>query len=449
MAGLLSFPQRQGVGLLSPRYKSDDPLLKRFLDAALTAPVQAPVMADAADEAMFARNPNGAGGPIPAATPFATQPAPNTAIAQPAAPAQRNRVSGWRVLDRVLGGETVSEGLDAERLREQAVADRPAALAQQQRIAAAVGQLPVALQIAYQANPEEVGKALASNFEGYTLGAGGLRGGLNGVMSSAPTFSTVNDEIRRNDPGTGQSTIAGVAAPAYSDVTGRINANNPVTVAQNSTLVDPRTGATVAQGLVRPDLTSVAPGGQIYATDASGNTRLVGESTAQRPMSDADQAAVAKSELTVEQATQAVNRAQRLRDQIQNGQLRLGLAERAGARVEGLLGQSSPNALAIADLEQWAKQARDAILAANTGVQTDQDAVRALDNVLANMNDERLVSQYLDQFIAATTGTRSVFERDIARRSGGQSAAQQTSGPIAQDAAGNRVQWNGSAWVPI
>lgn len=34
----------------------------------------------------------------------------------PAAP-RRERVSGWRVLDRVLGGQTISEGLDAERAR--------------------------------------------------------------------------------------------------------------------------------------------------------------------------------------------------------------------------------------------------------------------------------------------------------------------------------------------
>ena len=189
-------------------------------------------------------------------------------------------------------------------------------------------------------------------------------------------------------------------------------------VGQDGTLVDPRTGATIAQGVQRPDVVSAAPGGQIFAVGPDGSTQMVAQSTAQRPPSDADQTAIQRADMSITQADGAIGRARRLVDMINRGDLRLGMLERAGAEVEVATGRASPNALAIKDLEQWAKQARDAILQANTGVQTDQDAIRALDNVLANMNDPRLVQQYLNQFIESTTSSRQVFQRDIERRMG-------------------------------
>lgn len=172
--------------------------------AGLLAMVQpnAPVMADAADEAMFARNPNGLMAP------------------------QRARVNPLRVFDRVLGGQTISGGLDAERARLTAEASAPAMAEQQQRLKDMVAQLPPEIQLAWAANQEETGKALASNAEAWTLGAGGQRGGLvNGqqaVIASAPTYSTVNDTIYANDRGV--STPTAVAAPGYDDQTQRMNA---------------------------------------------------------------------------------------------------------------------------------------------------------------------------------------------------------------------------------
>lgn len=180
--------------------------------AMLPAP-NAPIMADAADEAMFARAPDGL-----MATP------------------QRARVNPLRVFDRVLGGQTVSQGLDAERARLAAEANAPAMAQQQQRLRDMVSQLPEYLQVAFASNPEEVGKALASNAEGYSLSAGGLRGGLNGVVSSAPTYTTVNDTIYANDRGV--STPTAVAAPGYDDITQRYSADtgrmNAETTAANA-----------------------------------------------------------------------------------------------------------------------------------------------------------------------------------------------------------------------
>lgn len=182
----------------------------------------APVMADAADEAMFARNPNGLMAP------------------------QRARVNPLRVFDRVLGGQTVSEGLDAERARLAAEANAPAMADQRQRLNDMVAQLPGYLQVAFASNPEEVGKALASNAEGYSLSAGGLRGGLNGVVSSAPTYSTVNDTIYANDRGV--STPTAVAAPGYDDITQRYNAD---TSRMNADTTAANAGFTLGDGQER------------------------------------------------------------------------------------------------------------------------------------------------------------------------------------------------------
>lgn len=157
------------------------------------------------------------------------EPAPQAASVAPQVPTQRDRVSGWRLLDRVLGGETITGGLDAERARLQAQAEAPAAAAENARLAAIVRTLPEPLQVAFAANRGEAGKALASNYEGYTLGSGGLRGGLSGIVASAPTYSTVNDTIYANEMG--RSTPTATAPPGYDDITQRNKAESDARLA--------------------------------------------------------------------------------------------------------------------------------------------------------------------------------------------------------------------------
>jgi hypothetical protein len=178
----------------------------------------------------------------------------------PAAPPQRQRVSGWRVLDRVLGGETISEGLDAERARLQAETMRPQNEARAAFVRAHAMALGPVAEAALALNPEEYGKAMSSNLEGYTLGAGGVRGGVNGQVASAPTFTLANDTIYRNDPGAGTSIPTATAPAAFSDLTARYNAENP-TVASGSTVFNLPTGRVVAQGTVPLTSVSVPQGG--------------------------------------------------------------------------------------------------------------------------------------------------------------------------------------------
>lgn len=180
----------------------------------------------------------------------------------PAAPARRERVSGWRVLDRVLGGETVSEGLDAERARLQAEAMRPQNEAQAAFVRAHAMALGPVAEAALALNPEEYGKAMSTNLEGYTLGAGGVRGGVNGQVASAPTFTLANDTIYRNDPGSGASIPTATAPAAFTDVTARYSAENP-TVASGATVFNLPTGRVVARGTVPLSPVSVPQGGSV------------------------------------------------------------------------------------------------------------------------------------------------------------------------------------------
>lgn len=224
MAGLLSLGQRQGPQLLG------QPVFDGLLRQVNALPPVRP-MADAADEQMAAR----------------------AALLQPTTPAPRarDRVSGWRVFDRVLGGQTVTESLDAERARLQAEADRPRLLAEQARLAGLARTYGPLAELAVGLNPDKAGEAFASNIEGYTLGAGGVRGGINGPVAGAPTTTTVNDQIYQNDPLTRTSTLIATADPSFGDQTARINALNPINVAPGGQLRDPQTGELVAQGADR------------------------------------------------------------------------------------------------------------------------------------------------------------------------------------------------------
>jgi len=454
MAGLLSFPARQGYGLLSP-YRSSDPLLKRFLDAALRP------QADAGDEAMYAANPNGSSMMEP--VPQNTQPDLNGALASaqsvlarpapqaPTAPA-RQRVSGWRVLDRVLGGDTVTGGLDAERERLTAEALKPQQLAMQQeneRIARALG--PQAL-LAFRTNSSELGKSLGQQYtpqvvaEGSALAIPG-----QGSFQTNERRAVVGDRVvGLGGNGQGPRELLTVQ-PSYDDQTKRINATNPVSVAQNALLIDPATGQQIASGVQRPDLTSVQPGGQIYATDPNGQTRLVGESTAARPATQEQMKRADAIELALTADQNSIARVQGALDNIRSGRVRVGPLENIGAGILNSTGNSNANSLGIADIKTTVESLRQGILNDATGPQTEGDALRALNSILAGINDKDVIAQGFEDYLTAKRRTAAVRAQQLERLRGGQGAQTQSQGGqiAVNPQTGARVQWNGSAWVPL
>ena len=382
----------------------------------------------------------------------------------PAGPARRERVSGWRVLDRVLGGETVSEGLDAERARLQEEADRPQMMARREANRAAAAQMGPAALLAFDNNPEAFAESLGMQYRPVTTAAGSRTTYGPGVGSFAveqPTFDVSGDQTLRRDS-TGVAPVYTRTAPSIKEgidrsvaETGRINALN-VPVGPNTDLVDPTTGRKIYEGYRAPDIQNVAPGGEALVFDENGNIINRVGSTQVRPPSDADQTAIARADNQIVSLDTSLNRAAAIQAQIASGELNLGLVENTGAGFLNATGMSNQNSLNYDALLAWAKEARNAILQANTGVQTDQDAIRELDTILSSTRDERIVTAALGRFQEARRATRAALQRDIERRTGGQAQAAPAGGnqpapaappQVAYDRQGRRYVVRNGQWV--
>jgi hypothetical protein len=85
----------------------------------------------------------------------------------------------------------------------------------------------------------------------------------------------------------------------------------------------------------------------------------------------------------------------------------------------------------------------------NVGPQTDQDAIREANALLSNIDNKDYVMARLPVVIANNNRLRDGRQNQIARRSQAGGGGVSASAPIAQDAEGNRIQWNGQAWVPL
>lgn|GEM_PF-6076513 len=375
--------------------------------------------ADPLDELMAQRAPNGY-----VETPQGTYYSADQ-VAQPQQPMQapqRERVSGWRVLDRVLGGQTITGGLDAERARLQAQAELPQRNARIQQVLGSITD-PREQALFLGLGGEDWQKNVGQQYAPQVIGAGGIQSVIgSNRMVGAPSVGEFGDRVRVTDPITKQTTYSDSRPPSYQEATARINATNPVSVAQDATLVDPYTGRTIAQGVQRPDIQNVAPGGEALAFDASGNIINRVGSTQERPLSASDQKAIDEADVNVTRLTSSVNRARQIQQQIQNGDLNLGPLTNAISGARNAVGRSDPNSLNYDALLAWAKAARNAALSANTGVQTDQDAIRELDTILSGVKDERVVQAALQRYIDLQGQTAEAIQRGVQRRTAGRNA---------------------------
>lgn len=338
-----------------------------------------------------------------------------------------------------------TNGLD--RNRTNATAQQAAQIAEQQRQQraeyAATIQDPIERQV-FMTAPGEWASNAAKRFAPETLAAGSVQV-LNGQpVAGAPRVERFDDRFGAFDPVTGESSFSAPRGPTYAEETQR---NDPVNLAPGGRAINPITGATIASA---PDTFSLGPQDQRFE-----GGRMVAANNTPRPMSDADQKAVADAEAGLARIDNTVTRAEQIAAQIDNGELNLGPVTNLISGARNAIGRSDANSLNFDSLRNWALEARNQILSEATGVQTDGDAVRALDLIISGTNDERIVRQAIDRFTDARRNTRQVLERDIARRSGAQSPGQpqtqqQAQGPIAVNpTTGARVQWNGQAWVPL
>jgi hypothetical protein len=189
------------------------------------------------------------------------------------APARRERVSGWRVFDRVLGGQTVTEGLDAERARLQAEANAPQEammMAREAQIAQEMGGGPAWL--ALRGNRGELASNVGKQFAPQTL-ANGSMSVTPGMVNQSPILNERREMYGQHVVGMGgpgQDPGVRMSAPAsFSDQNdaektriAEFNALNPV-LPPNSTWAGPvgggRTGLVPQAPVSLPQGGSVAP----------------------------------------------------------------------------------------------------------------------------------------------------------------------------------------------
>lgn len=175
-----------------------------------------PIQADLLDEMMFQRAPNGyvegAGGQYFAADRSGQMPMQQQAPATP----QRDRVSGWRVLDRVLGGQTISEGLDAERARLQAQAMQPQQMA---RIQAALGAItdPREQALFLGLGGADWQKNVAQQYAPQVGAPGSVQFIGGRAVAGAPQQYEFGDQRRSFNPVTGQDQLVAERGPTIAE----------------------------------------------------------------------------------------------------------------------------------------------------------------------------------------------------------------------------------------
>lgn len=142
---------------------------------------------------------------------------------------ERNRVSGWRVLDGVLGGKTVSESLDAEREREAALA--AGRMGPDPRLMAVAQTITDPRELAlFSIDPEAWSKNVGQQFAPQVVGAGAAQviGGRR-TVDQPQNIETGDQIVSANS--TGARPIYERTTPSISEgiaqenaQTGRINA---------------------------------------------------------------------------------------------------------------------------------------------------------------------------------------------------------------------------------
>lgn len=127
------------------------------------------------------------------------------------------------------------------------------------------------------------------------------------------------------------------------------------------------------------------------------------EEAAQAAARDRKTVSITKDELPMveklAEARSTLQRGQVILNQLDNGELDLGLVTNLGSRARNYAGFSSTNSQNYAELERYVTGAVNTILNQAKGPQTDQDAIRARDNILSNLNDKEVVRQGLTQLL--------------------------------------------------
>lgn len=114
---------------------------------------------------------------------------------------------------------------------------------------------------------------------------------------------------------------------------------------------------------------------------------------------------------------------------IKRGDLKLGLLTNMEAKARNYTGQSDKNSRNFASLQASLEKMRNQSLMLNKGVQTDGDAQRAWNELMANINDQKVVEQRLAEIQKLNVRAAQLQREKIARIKKNYSGAQETAAP--------------------
>ena len=367
------------------------------------------------------------------------------ALPAPAAPAAARRGLFGRPgpdLGRALTFLTQGTG-GLDRQRAISAQETQARMAEQQRAQreayAATIQDPRERQIFLTA-PDEWAKNNAQQFAPQVVGAGAAQV-VNGRRTvEQPTYVESGDQTLRRDS-------VGVA-PAYTrtepSIAERIQQQNADSQRITAT---------------RPQIANLSVGEQAFGVGPQGQVQPLAQNSQPRPIPEAVRRDNEKDQMAIDDRTAVIARLDNSIGLIQNDMINLDPMSRASAWIRNSTGNSSPQSQAAAELRRTVETLRNNILNDATGPQTDGDSLRALNQIIQGWGDETVVMQgiqaYRDIQARKNESQRRIMAQREAQYGGAQGQPQaapqgRSSGPIAVNPqTGQRVQFNGSQWVPI
>lgn len=315
--------------------------------------------------------------------------------AQPQPAPERRRVSGWRVLDRVLGGDTISEGLDAERVREQAIAEAPRLRQERASILSAITDPRE--RALFMQSPERWAENVGYQFRPRTLAPGSVERVGGQTVGAAPVTDRFDDRFGVFDPMNPQGGVQYTAPrePTFAEQTDRMKLTQPVNVGRDTDLVDPATGRAVYQGPRSPQ--EIGQSGQLYVQNPDGSYTLAASNTNPRPMSSVDRRQMFEDQEIVQALSGVNERLQGFAQSIDSGAMNLGPLTNMISSARNAAGMSDENSRNYASFRAELERLRNESLRLNSGVQTEGDAQRAWNELFQNLNDERLVRQRIGE----------------------------------------------------
>lgn len=127
------------------------------------------------------------------------------------------------------------------------------------------------------------------------------------------------------------------------------------------------------------------------AAGASPNAPTFEARNTERPVPAGVQSAEDDDIEAVQSTEQINNQLQSVADQINDGTLDLGFFANLASQGQNYFGASTKGSIAYANMKATLEKMRNDSLRLNKGVQTDMDAVRAWNELIANINDPKVV----------------------------------------------------------